>query len=280
MTFAAETRTEWVRPASVQEACSLLAEAGPAGRPVAGCTALPPAALVADRQIRLAIDLMALPELATMEKGEGLLCVGATVTARALAHDPLVGEAAPMLSHVAQGIGDEVLQGMATIGGNVATRFPVAFELPLALASLGASIDVRAAQGARTLDAVHLCDPDWRLAHDEVIVGFRVPATGRWTYRKLTTNLPSYGIASLAIHVPAQGPPAAFAALGTPCPQRLAAAEEVLAAGDRAAVAEAAREACRGLRAHDDALASAAYRLRALESVLEEELARLLEGER
>ena len=269
--------TGWFSPPSVEDACEVLGELQGAGRPIAGCTMLTPLALSTDPSVRVAVDLTTLPELQGIEQESGRLRIGATATAQALATSTTVRESAPMLASVAGGIGDEVLRGMATIGGNVAARAPAPLELPIALAALGASIKIASSRGARSIHAIELSGPGFQLARDEVIETITVPTRAegdRWSYRKLTTNLTAYSIGCVALRVPATGEPAAFAGLGTPIPQRLDAVERALANGS-ADPARVAADACASLVSDTDPLASASYRLRGLEVLLEEELLRL-----
>lgn len=260
-------------------ACSALAEAGPAARAVAGCTAVSPFALSTDPKVRLAVDLTAIGEGQGIETGDsGMVRVGALTTIAELADDAGVRSGSPMLAHVADHVGDEVIRRMATVGGNVTARPPVFGELPVALAALGAELEIATTDSLEiTPVAAAMGVPGW-LPTGSVVAAVKVPVdpTARWAYRKLTTNMSSYGIASMAITVADDGRAHAFASLGTPVPQRLGPVEEALASGGPFDAAVVARDACSGLVAGSDALASSAYRIRGLRGVIEQELAGLL----
>ena len=141
----------------------------------------------------------------------------------------------------------------------------------IAIASVGAE---------RTIGAAELCDRDFSFAGDELIVAIDVPrGPGGWAYRKITTNLDSYGIASLAITVPTGAAPRVVAGLGESIPQRLPLAEVWLAdegkrdddadsARGGGTAAEVAQLACAELFAIDDGLSTAIYRRRALAAAL------------
>lgn len=266
--------TAWHRPPSVEAACAVLGEAGPAARPLAGCTGLPPAALATDGSIHLVVDLLALPELAGIEPTADGIRIGATSTMRAVAESDAVRDLAPMFASAARGIGDEVLQGMATIGGNIAARLPAPFELPVVLVALRASIEIASPEGTRLVAADVLCDPAFRLTPGEVVTAVIVPpARGGWHYRKLTTNVRLSGVACLAVQFAEDRAPAVVTGLGDQYPQRLAAVEEALRTGAAADdLADAAERAVTALRARTDALGSASYRRRALRTLLDEEL--------
>ncbi len=272
--------TAWEQPESLQHACELLDRGGSGWHVAAGCTAVPPFELIANPEIEAVVDLMALDALAGIEQTGPGIRIGAATTLAALEASALVGTVAPLLAQVASGIGDQVIRGMATVGGNVALRAARAHELPIALSALGAQLEISSATGSRTAGAAELCDRGFALGPGELISSIQVPeSSGAWAYRKLTTNLDSYGIACLAIASPAAGTTRVFAGLGESIPQRLPVAEAALdgdsqgALADRAA--EVAGQACAELFAVEDGLASAAYRKRALAAVLAEELERL-----
>ena len=279
--------TAWERPDSVEHACALLADGGAGWRVAAGCTAVSPSQLIADPTVCTIVDAMALDSLSGIQPTESGVRIGATTTLAAIAASELVGEAAPLLARAAAGIGDEVIRGMATVGGNVASREARQLELPIVMAALDADIAIASVGAERTIGAAELCDRGFSLAGDELIVAIDLPrASGGWAYRKITTNLDSYGIASLAITVPTGAAPRVVAGLGESIPQRLPLAEAWLAdegkgdgdadsARGRGTAAEVAQLACAGLFAIDDGLSTAVYRRRALAAALAAELTRL-----
>ena len=260
-----ELGTAWARPRDVEEACRLLASATPLARPVAGATILTPAALAADRSVRLAVDVLSLGALAGIRRSGEALHVGAAVSAAELAGDDHAQQAAPLLVSAAAQLGDEVIRRHATVGGNLAAL--AATDLSVALAALGASAVAASVRGSRSAPV-----EDLELGSDELITEVVVPdAEGlRWAYGKLTLNASAYSVATVAVAFRRDGTAAAFAGVG-PRPARLLAAEEALAHGEYDAAAVAG-EACAGLDAATDALADAAYRRRAAASLLEDAL--------
>ena len=85
------------------------------------------------------LDIKAVPELAGIRADNGTLCLGATVTTRAIAQSPLVRERFPMLFHSMKLLGSMQIGNRATIGGNLANGSPAADGAPPLLA-LGASV--------------------------------------------------------------------------------------------------------------------------------------------
>ncbi|MGI9557309.1 MAG: FAD binding domain-containing protein, partial [Solirubrobacterales bacterium] len=258
------------------EACARLSAAA---RPAAGCTAVPLAEAAADPQVQELVDLAGLGELRGVTVHGDRARIGAMTTLGELEGRAEVRAQLPMLSAAAAGVADEVLRRVATIGGNIAPRVQRQLELPAVLVALGAELEL-AGGGRDRVSADALCDRDFELAPEELIVAIHAPAQdGPWAYRKLTTNLDSYGIANLAIAGTADGRWSVAASLGESIPQRLVRAEEALGAGDSSDPEVIASEATSDLEAVDDALGSAAYRRRAVAAALEGELRRLSGGQ-
>lgn len=275
--------TAWARPESLEHACELLDRGGPAWQVAAGCTAISPSELIANPDIKAVVDVMALESLSGIKQTKAGIRIGATTSLAAVEASPLVSTATPLLAQVAAGIGDEVIRGMATVGGNLALRAARAHELPVAISALDAQLEISSADGLRTVGAAELCDRDFSFGPGELITAIEVDeASGAWAYRKLSTNLDSYGIACLAIAGLADGTPHVFAGLGESIPQRLPVAEAALAGGASGPLAdggaEVAERACAELIAVEDGLSSAAYRKRALAAVLADELEQLVGG--
>lgn len=252
-------KTRWVRPESVDQACEVLASGR--ARAIAGCTGLPPLALADDREVEIAVDLLAIDELRGIERDGERLRIGAATSLRELREAE-----SPLLARCARGVGDEVLQRHATIGGNLAMRGGAAHELACVVVALGGTVEIASASGREDLDSERLCDPELSFGPGEVIVAVRVRLTdGTDGYAKLTTNAGAYGVGSVAVHRPAGGAPRVVVNPGTGIPARLTEVERALAGGDSGEElrATAARELA-AVAAADDALGSAAYRRRAL----------------
>ncbi|MBI2228776.1 MAG: FAD binding domain-containing protein, partial [Deltaproteobacteria bacterium] len=68
------------------------------------------------------LDIKALPELAGIRADNGTLCLGATVTTRAIAQSPLVRERFPMLFQSMKLLGSMQIGNRATIGGKASVK--------------------------------------------------------------------------------------------------------------------------------------------------------------
>jgi len=85
------------------------------------------------------LDIKAVPDLGGIRADNGTICLGATVTTRAIAVSPLVQERVPVLSQSLKLLGSMQIGNRATIGGNLSNASPAADSAPPLLA-LGASV--------------------------------------------------------------------------------------------------------------------------------------------
>ena len=109
-----------VRPASVDEACAVLAEHGPEARAISGGTDL----LVRMKQgivsPRLVVDVKAIPGLSYIQAdGDGGLRIGAATTLRAVEKSAAVREGFAALAQAAERVASVQLRNMGTLGGNI-----------------------------------------------------------------------------------------------------------------------------------------------------------------
>jgi carbon-monoxide dehydrogenase medium subunit len=143
---------EYARPATVEEAISLLAGYDGA-RPLAGgqtlLNVMKARAASPDVLVDLA-DLDELREIAFSE--EGLLEIGAMVTYAQLAASSEVEVSRPILAEVAATIGDVQVRNRGTVGGNVCVADPTN-HLPPLLVALDARFTIRGPESERTVSA-------------------------------------------------------------------------------------------------------------------------------
>jgi carbon-monoxide dehydrogenase medium subunit len=144
-----------LRPASPTEACALLAEAGDAGRALAGGQSLVPLVNLRLAAPEVLVDLNPLTELATLACGTGALRVGAMVRQRTLERDPLVRRRLPVLPAALAHVGHFATRNRGTIGGSLAHADPAA-ELPLVAVALGATVELLGPKGPREVPAAEL----------------------------------------------------------------------------------------------------------------------------
>ncbi len=278
-------------PRSLAEAYRLLADGGPAYRPLAGGTDLlvqlngelgPAPARV--------LDLWRLRELRGIALEPRALVIGALTTYTELRRSALATEVAPALVEAAATIGAAQIQNRGTIGGNLANASPAGDTLPVLLV-LDAEIVVGGPRGERSVPAADFFTGYRRtsLAPDELILRVRLPILpGREArFRKVGTRRAqaiSKVVLALAWRDGGDDSGAGRAwrgvrlALGSmaPTPIRAEATERVLeGAAPTADTADRAAEVLAGeLRPIDDVRSTAAYRqvvaARALHRLLRE----------
>ena len=142
---------EYVRPASLAEACKLLAGDEDARVIAGGQTLVPMLAMRLARPATL-IDILRLPELAGIREEAGAVVVGATTRQAQAERDPVIRASVPMLARVLPWVGHPPTRNRGTIGGSIANADPSA-EIPLAAVTLGADVMLASTDGARSMPA-------------------------------------------------------------------------------------------------------------------------------
>jgi carbon-monoxide dehydrogenase medium subunit len=132
---------EYARPASVDEACALLAADDGARLIAGGQTLVPLMAMRLARPSRL-IDIARIRELAFVRDEGGAIAIGAATRQCVVERDPLVREKLPLLARVMPVVGHAATRARGTIGGSLANGDPAA-EIVLVAATLDASLTWR-----------------------------------------------------------------------------------------------------------------------------------------
>jgi carbon-monoxide dehydrogenase medium subunit len=264
---------EYHRASSVDEAISLLKEYGDDAKLIAGGHSLLPT-----MKLRLAnpehlIDIAGIAGLSGVTDAGDALVIGATTTHRAIAHDPLIAQHAPLLAEIAHTIGDRQVRARGTIGGAVAHADPAA-DYPAGVLALDAEIVAIGPNGESTTPAADffLGIFTTALSADDVVTAIRVPKLGARTgvaYEKLANAASGYAIAGLAVVVTLdESGKIAAAKIGVTGVSdrafRASAAEAALAGvtPDQASVAAAVKNVTEGFDVLGDIHASEAYRAR------------------
>ena len=177
---------EFLQPRSLEEALAAKAER-PEAVPIAGGTDVMVELNFDHRRPEAVLDLTRVPELATWDREDGRLRVGAGITyTRAIAE--LAG-ALPGLAIASRTVGSPQIRNRGTIGGNLGSASPAGDCHPPLLA-MGAEVEVASTAGRR-----------------------RVPVGEFFTGPKKSALGPSELIC--AVHVPAATGPQQFAKIGT-----------------------------------------------------------------
>ncbi|MFI5254238.1 MAG: FAD binding domain-containing protein [Candidatus Limnocylindrales bacterium] len=179
-------------PRTLADAYALLADGGPAWRPLAGGTDLMVQieAGTAPRPERV-LDLWGLRELRGIEADAGAVSIGALTTYTELRRSPLVRDRLPVLAEAAATIGALQIQNRGTLGGNIVNASPAGDSLPILLAC-DAIIVLGGPRGVREVAAEAFFIGYRRIARadDELVLRVRIPApAGREVrFRKVGTR--------------------------------------------------------------------------------------------
>ena len=141
---------EFHEPATITEACELMAHHRGKARPLAGGTDL----LVNMKKKILTpehlISLMRIEELSRLERSNGNLWIGATVFVSDIGASDVVADAVSALGRGALALGTPLIRNLATIGGNIGSARPAA-DLPPSLMVYGAELVLTGAAGERRM---------------------------------------------------------------------------------------------------------------------------------
>nr|BFE33328.1 xanthine dehydrogenase family protein subunit M [Actinomadura rugatobispora] len=198
-------RFEYVRPASLDEAVSALAEAGEDAKALAGGQSLMPLL-----RLRLAypdalIDLDRIDPLREIRDDGDALVIGAMATHHQVVRDPLVNEHAPLIAEATATVADPAVRHRGTFGGSLAHADP-AGDLPAVAVALDAVVLVRSVRGEREIAARDFF-VDWMtsaMEPDELMVSVRVPKLGPgWGvhYEKFQRTAQAWAVVGVACAV-------------------------------------------------------------------------------
>ena len=164
------------RPATVDEAVSLLAELEDA-KVLAGGQSLIPL-----MNFRLAapahlVDISGIDELASVTVDDGVVRVGAAVTHARLLDDAVAGAACPLLPQALELVAHQVIRNRGTVCGSLAHADP-AGELTAVLSVLGGSVSAAGSSGTRLVSAHDLFVGmlETSLGEDELVIAAEFPA--------------------------------------------------------------------------------------------------------
>jgi len=240
---------EYVRPSSVSDAVSALAEGGEDAKVIAGGQSLLPLLRLRLVYPELLVDIGSLDELRGVTDGGDHLLIGARTTHYQVVHDPLIAEYCGLLAQAAGTVADPAVRHRGTIGGSIAHADP-AGDLPAVILAMDATLIAAGPAGSREIPAREFF-VDYltsSLGPGEILTGIRVPKLGTdWGYRyeKFHRTAQAWAIVGVAALVRRSDGHVAEARVGLTnmgsVPVR-AAAVETAAAGAQASP-EALREA-------------------------------------
>jgi aerobic carbon-monoxide dehydrogenase medium subunit len=245
---------DYVRPGSLAEAVSALADGGDDAKIIAGGQSLLPLLRLRLSYPELLVDVGGLDGLrGVTDMGDALL-IGARTTLYQLVHDPLIAEHCGLLAQAAATVADPAVRHRGTLGGALA-HSDAAGDLPAVALALDAILIAQGPGGERQIAAADFF-VDYltsSLGPDEILTGIRVPKLGpSWGFRyeKFHRTAQSWATVGVAALVRRSNGSVAEARIGLTnmgsVPVRASAAERA------AAGADASRNALRAAAARAD----------------------------
>jgi carbon-monoxide dehydrogenase medium subunit len=143
---------DYVAPATVEEACSLLAEAGGGAAVLAGGQTLMPLLNLRMSQPFIIVDINKIAELKGIARVDGCTRIGPMTRQCEVIADEALALDLPVLVQAVQHVGHHQTRNRGTIGGSIALGEPAA-ELPATAVALGANIKLRSIRGTRLVPA-------------------------------------------------------------------------------------------------------------------------------
>jgi carbon-monoxide dehydrogenase medium subunit len=250
---------EYQRAQTVDEAVSLLNQAGEDAKLLAGGHSLLPLMKLRLAAPSVLIDIGRLTDLSYVREDGDRVVVGALTRHRDLETSEVLRAQVPLLAHVAGQVGDPQVRHRGTIGGSIAHGDP-ASDLPAACLALDATFTATGTQGQRTMAATDFFRGflETALQPDEILTEISVPRMdgAGWSFQKFNRRAQDWAIVGVAA-VTGDRPGIALINMG-PVPLRAGAVEAALGGG--AAPTEAAAHAADGLDPPGDLNASPEYR--------------------
>ena len=239
---------DYVRPKDMTEALAALSKADGA-KILAGGQSLGPMLNLRLARPSLLIDVSRLDSLQQLEDRGSVWRIGAGVTHARLEDARASLSGAGMLCDVAAGIAYRAIRNRGTIGGSLAHADPAA-DWPVALAALGASVNVRGAGGARGIAVDRFMQGAFTTAlkDDEMIESIDVPKlsrAGRYGYYKFCRKTGEFAeVSAAALFDSERGTARIFLGAVRPAPQSLAdLAQRIARDGPSVATSEAVSHA-------------------------------------
>ncbi|CAN7586558.1 xanthine dehydrogenase family protein subunit M [Phenylobacterium sp. LjRoot219] len=167
---------DYVAPETIDEACSVLAEAGGGATIIAGGQTLMPLLALRMSQPFILVDINRIAALKGVTRADGGTRVGPITRQNAVLADPALAQALPMLVQAMRHVGHHQTRNRGTIGGSIALGEPAA-EMPATAVALGAEVEVRSTRGVRRIaaDQLYLGPYMTALEPDELVTAIHYP---------------------------------------------------------------------------------------------------------
>jgi carbon-monoxide dehydrogenase medium subunit len=193
---------EYHRPATLEEADSLLAELGEEAKVLGGGQSLVPLMKLRLARPRHLVDLGAVEGLRAIRDLGDRVVIGALATHAEIEASDLLRTKCPLLPMAASTIGDVQVRNRGTLGGSIAHSDPTG-DMPPCVLALDARIKAVSRRGERWIPAerffVTLFTTD--LAPDEILVEVEVPVRegARCAYLKAAQRASGFAVVGVAV---------------------------------------------------------------------------------
>ncbi|MDR3417213.1 MAG: xanthine dehydrogenase family protein subunit M [Nevskia sp.] len=167
---------DYIAPATIEEACAQLAEAGGGATILAGGQTLMPLLALRMSQPFILVDINRIAALRGVTRSEGYTRIGPVTRQNEAIADSTLAKSLPLLVTATRHVGHHQTRNRGTIGGSIALGEPAA-ELPATAVALGASVEARSVRGSRRIAAADLYLGPYMtaLAQDELVVSIQFP---------------------------------------------------------------------------------------------------------
>ena len=238
---------EYKVASSMEEAFSMLANAGENGSFIAGGHSLVPAMKLRLAEPETLIDISKVPGMSDISVDGDTISIGGLVTHAEVAASDEVKNACPGLAGCAGVIGDPQVRNKGTMGGNVAHADPGS-DYPGALVAFGATICLASASGSREVAADDYFTGLFETEKEEgeMVTAVKVPASSASAYVKFPNPASRYAVVGVGVSLNMNGGSCVSASVG------------VTGAADHAYRASGSESALGGSDLGDDALSAAA----------------------
>jgi aerobic carbon-monoxide dehydrogenase medium subunit len=260
---------EYMAPASLDEATSLLRDLGDEAKVMAGGQSLLSLMKLRLASPRYVVDLNRIRALNYIRDEGDAIAIGALVRYAELKASPLLRARCALLAQAASVVGDVQIRNRGTIGGALAHADP-AGDLCAAALALDARLKLVSARGERWIGAGEFFVGIYAsaLGPDEVLAEIRVPATAGWrcAYLKAARRPSDFALVGVAVRSRIEGRACAELAMAVTGVSdkalRLPAVEAALTGREleAALVEEAASRSMDGVDVSGDVHASSEYR--------------------
>jgi carbon-monoxide dehydrogenase medium subunit len=196
---------DYLTPATLDEAISLLGERPDEAKILAGGHSLIPAMKLRLAMPQVLIDIGRIKDLSYIREEDGQIRIGAMTTHYEIESSDRLRDICPILPECAAQIGDVQVRNKGTIGGSLAHADPAA-DWPAAAIALKAEIVAASANGDRVIkiDDFFVDMLTTQLEAGEILREIRIPTpAGKYgqAYQKMPQPASGFAVVGVAVHL-------------------------------------------------------------------------------